>query len=122
MHSIITDGFMQQMLAASKGYCVMILRAGPKRNRTGTDKIIWEHGRRNFQLRAGGIMSIVCPVVDGGEIKGIGIFNRNAEETKRIMDEDPAYWRESFCLKRTYVAGPRRFPGKMKRQINKDKL
>jgi hypothetical protein len=89
IETTITDECMRQMLAASKGYCVMILRAGPNWNQTAMEKIIWEHGRRNFQLRADGIISIVCPVVDGGDIKGIGIFNRNAEETKRIMDEDP---------------------------------
>jgi hypothetical protein len=28
-------------------------------------------------------------VIDGGAIKGIGIFRTSLEETKRIMDEDP---------------------------------
>jgi hypothetical protein len=89
METPITDEFMQQMLTASKNYCVVILLEGPRKNPPGAEKIVWEHGRRNFQLRAEGVLSIVCPVVDGTDIKGIGIFNASVEETKRIMDEDP---------------------------------
>jgi len=80
---------MRHSLAASKTYCVMLLRTGPKWNQPGMDKLIWEHGRRNFQLRAEGVLSIVCPVVDGGDLKGIGIFNTGLEEASRVMDEDP---------------------------------
>lgn len=89
METTITDEFMQQKLAASKSYCVMILRTGPKWGRSGMDKIIWEHGRRNFQLRAEGVLSIVCPVTDGGDVKGIGIFKTSVEETKKLLDGDP---------------------------------
>jgi len=51
---------------------------------------VWEHGRRNFVLRAEGKLSIVCPVVDGKDVRGLRIFNASPEETKKIMDEDPA--------------------------------
>jgi hypothetical protein len=68
------------MLASSQPYCLMILREGPRWEQPGADKIIWEHGRRNFQLRANGALAVVCPVVDGGEIKGIGIFKATVEE------------------------------------------
>ncbi len=53
-------------------------------------KVIWEHARRNFALRAEGELSIVCPIADGSGVSGIGIFNADVEATKRIMDEDPA--------------------------------
>lgn len=56
----------------------------------GAEKIIWEHGRRNFELRAQGALAIVCPVRDGSDVAGIGIFTGNPEETERIMDGDPA--------------------------------
>jgi hypothetical protein len=85
----ITDEFMQEMRAKTRDYCVMILREGSNWNQPGRDKIIWEHGRRNFQLRADGILSIVCPVIDGSDVKGLGIFNATVEETKKIMDDDP---------------------------------
>src|SRR5262245_42701903 len=89
MTGTITDQFMREMMARSRGYCFMMLRTGPNWNDPDKDKIIWEHGRRNFQLRADGVLSIVCPVIDGGDLKGIGIFNAGVEETKRIMDDDP---------------------------------
>lgn len=87
--AIITDEFMQQMLTTTKIYSIVILKSGPKRDEAGAEKIIWEHGRRNFALRADGVLPIVCPVIDGSEIKGFGIFNAPVEEVQKIMDEDP---------------------------------
>jgi hypothetical protein len=92
----ITDEYMRQMLASSKPYSLMILREGPNWEQLGRDEIIWEHGRRNFQLRANGVLAVVCPVVDGGEIKGIGIFKATVEETRRIMDDDPGVQAKLF--------------------------
>src|ERR1700758_1936216 len=107
-YTMITDEFMQQRLAASKTYSFMLLRTGPKWNSPGMDKIIWEHGRRNFQLRAKGVLPIVCPVTNGGDIKGIGLFNTSLDETKMIMDEDPGVRAGIFV----YEAHPcRGFPG-----------
>ena len=86
----ITDEFMRQRISATKNYCIVILKAGPKKNEEGAEKIIWEHGRRNFALRADGVLSIVCPISDGSNVSGVGIFNAPVEEVKKIMDEDPA--------------------------------
>lgn len=86
----ITDEFMQQMLTKSKNYCIVILKAGPHKHMDGAEKIIWEHGRRNFALRADGVLPIVCPVSDGSDVSGIGIFNASVEEAQKIMDEDPS--------------------------------
>ena len=86
----ITDDFMRQMLSKTKSYSLVILKATPKRNDPDADKIVWEHGRRNFALRADGLLSIVCPVVGDGEVRGVGIYNASIEEVKKIMDEDPA--------------------------------
>jgi hypothetical protein len=104
----ITDEFMRKMIAQTKGYSVVILRAGPNRNDPGVEKITWEHGRRNFALRADGLLSIVCPVRDGSEIAGVGIFNADADEVRRIMDEDPGVKAGIFV----YEIHPcRSFPG-----------
>jgi len=54
----ITDEYMMQMLPTVKQYSIAISKAGPKRNEPGAEKIIWEHGRRNFSLRAGGLFVI----------------------------------------------------------------
>ncbi len=74
----------------------------------GVESIIWEHGRRNFALRADGVLPIVCPVSDGSDVSGIGIFNASVEETKKIMDEDPGVQAGVFV----YELHPcRSFPG-----------
>lgn len=86
---MITDEEMRRMMPLARGYTLVILKSGPSFGRPGTDGIIWEHGRRNFSLRAAGKLSIVCPVRDGSGVHGIGIFDADADEAKRIMDEDP---------------------------------
>jgi len=104
----ISDEYMRQMLATTKTYSVAILKAGPNRNAPGVEKIIWEHGRRNFALRAAGRLAIVCPVTDRSEVCGVGIFDCSIEETKQIMDEDPGVKAGVF----TYEIHPcRSFPG-----------
>ncbi len=104
----ITDDFMREMLTKTKSYCVVILKAGPRRYEPGIEKILWEHGRRNFALRAEGLLPVVCPVADGSEVSGIGIFNADAARTKEIMDEDPGVKEGIF----TYEIHPcRGFPG-----------
>jgi hypothetical protein len=85
----VTDEFMREKLAQTKNYCIVLLRAGPNRNPTEVQKIVWEHVRRNFSLKADGTMPIVCPVNDGTDFHGIGIMDRTVEEAKEIMDDDP---------------------------------
>jgi hypothetical protein len=106
--STISDEFMRQMMPTTKMYTVVILKAGPKRNEPGVEKIIWEHGRNNFSLRADGFLSIVCPVMDGSEVCGVGIFNAATDEVKKLMDEDPGVKSGVFV----YEMHPcRSFPG-----------
>jgi hypothetical protein len=104
----ITDDFMREMISKTKNYCIVILKAGPNRNAPGVEKIIWEHGRRNFALRADGVLPIVCPIADGSNISGIGIFNASVDEVKRIMDEDPGV-KEGVFVYEIHVC--RGFPG-----------
>jgi len=105
----ITDDYMQQMRAKTKAYCLALLKPGPKANgHPDLEKLIWEHGRRNFSLRADGILAIVCPVTAETGINGLGIFNASVEETKKIMEEDPAVQAGIFA----YELHPcRSFPG-----------
>ena len=104
----ISDGFMRDLLATTKPYTLVLLRATPKLHEPGMDAVVWEHGRRNFSLRADGTLAIVCPVRDGSEWSGVGIFNAPAEEVVRIMDEDPGVKAGIF----TYEVHPTRsFPG-----------
>lgn len=86
----ITDEYMRQMRSVARNYCLVILQDGPHRYEEGVEKILWEHGRRNYALRADGVLSIVCPITDGGNVAGVGIFNATIEEVKKLMDGDPA--------------------------------
>jgi len=104
----ITDEFMRQMLSTTRQYCIVILKAGPHKHDDGVEKIIWEHGRRNFALRADGVLSIVCPISDGSNVAGVGIVNARVEEVKKIMDEDPAV-KAGVLIYETHAC--RSFPG-----------
>jgi len=104
----ITDDFMREAVAKAKQYSVVILKATPKRNEPGTDAIVREHARRNFVHRAEGILSIVCPVADGSDVRGIGIYNASVEKVEELMKEDPGVKAGIF----TYEVHPcRGFPG-----------
>jgi hypothetical protein len=111
----ITDEYMQQMIAKTRHYCIVILRAGPQKREEGAAKIIWEHVRRNFELRAQGLLSIVCPVNDGSEVSGVGILNVSLEEAKEIMDEDPGVKAGIFVYE---LHACRSFPGDSLAQKN----
>src|SRR4030095_8059590 len=104
----ITDEFMKQMIAITKEYTAVILKTGPNFNIPDVQQIIWEHGRRNFLLRNEGKLSVVCPVNDSSDVKGIGIFNSDLEETKKIMDGDPGVKRGVLIYE---IHSCRSFPG-----------
>lgn len=88
--SEITDEYMQAMLTRSAPYSVVILRRGPAYGSPGADAVIWEHGRRNFELRAAGQLAVVCPIPDDTDVCGVGIFTPPPREVARLMEEDPA--------------------------------
>jgi len=79
---------MKDHLKLAKSYSLVILRKTEKRKEPEADKIVWEHGRRNFQLIEQGLASIVCPINDGSEYSGIKILNVPISEAIKIMDED----------------------------------
>lgn len=86
---MITDEQMREELRTAKPCTIVLLRSTARRNEAGADRIIWEHGRRNFELRAQGALAIACPVVDESNLSGVCIFTTNSEETRKIMDGDP---------------------------------
>lgn len=104
----ITDEYMREMLSKTKSYSIVILKATPKRKEAGADSIVWEHGRRNFLLRADGVLSIVCPITGNSEVSGLYIFNADTERTKQIMAEDPAVKAGIFDYE---IHSCRSFPG-----------
>ena len=104
----ITDEFMNEMRPKSREYSAVILKKSLAHGAPGADKIIWEHGRRNFALRAEGILSIVCPIRDDSELSGVGIFNGTVDEIRKVMDEDPGVKAGVFVYE---IHACRGFPG-----------
>lgn len=85
----ISDEFMMQMLSMARNYTIIILRKTDKIKEPGAEKILYEHGKRNFQLREEGLLSIVCRVHDDSDVSGFGIFNADHDQVVKIMDNDP---------------------------------
>ena len=86
----VSDDEMAQARAGARGYTIAILKRGPAYSPPHSDAIILAHARRNFRLRAAGLLVIVCPISDGTEVAGIGIFDADTEAVERIMRGDPA--------------------------------
>jgi len=87
---LVSDELMRQQLPTMRGYTVVILKKGAAYAPPGSDATVWEHGRRNFALRAAGLLSIVCPISDGTELAGIDIFDAEPDEVERLIRADPA--------------------------------
>jgi hypothetical protein len=104
----ISDDYMREMMTQTRPYTVMVLKTGPNRYMDGAQAIIWEHGRRNFSLRADGQLCVVCPVRDDDDVCGIGVFNLDVDATREVMDEDPGVRAGVFVYD---VYPTRSFPG-----------
>ena len=110
----VTDEMLKESLGRTEPYAVVILTAGARFSAPGPDrdpevgKIIWAHGKRNFALRAAGLLAVVCPVADGTNIAGIGVFAATPEDTDRIYARDPAV---RAGVLRYEVHPTRTFPG-----------
>jgi hypothetical protein len=103
-----TDEQMLEAMSRTRDYTVVLLSAGPQYETAEAQQIIWEHGRRNFELRAAGLLSIVCPIRDESSLCGLGIFSGTPDEVRTLMDEDPGVRAGVF----TYHVHPSRsFPG-----------
>jgi uncharacterized protein YciI len=106
--AIITDEYMRQMMENAKEYCVCIVHITSKRREPGANKLVWEHDRRRFSLRADGVLAILCPIADESGVSGVYIFNADAHKVAEIMEADPAVQAGVF----TYELHPSKsFPG-----------
>lgn len=104
----ISDDEMRRELSASRGYTLVLLRKTRREAGPDAADIVHEHARRNFALRADGILPIVCPITDDGDWAGIGVFDAPPDEVDRIMRGDPGVMAGVF----TYELHPvRGFPG-----------
>jgi hypothetical protein len=92
----VTNEMLFAALEQTRPNTVALLRPGPKFSARGPDRdptvaaIILEHGKRNYALRLAGLLRVVCPVADGSDLAGVGIFDATPEDVERILDGDPA--------------------------------
>src|SRR5262245_38965512 len=86
----ISNEFMRASMATVRPYTLVVLKRGPAFDPPRSDALIWEHGRRNFALRAAGLLSIVCPVREGPELAGVGVFDADVDRVRAILSGDPA--------------------------------
>jgi hypothetical protein len=103
----VTDEEMAALLATSRDYCLVVLHPTELKNES-TRPIVFEHGRRNMELRRDGKMPIILRVTTDADIAGLGIFTTNEDETRAIMEEDPAVLAGLFTYDVLPVKG---FPG-----------
>jgi|SRR5688572_20115925 len=89
---------MQEMLTKAKPYTLVLLKSVPGIEKENLQQLLWEHGRRNFALRAEGQMVIVAPVTQEGDVAGIAIFNTDPAKVREIMEDDPAVKEGIFTI------------------------
>ena len=105
---MITDETMRETIASAKPFTIVILHATDRAKEPGAAAILWEHVRQNLELRADGLLRVVCPIMDGSALSGVGVFVATLGETARIMDADPAVRAGIFSYE---VHETRSFPG-----------
>jgi len=92
---VTAEGLMAA-LTKTRPYTVVVLKAGPRYSPPGPDRdpevaaIILRHGVRNMRLRLAGLLRVVCPVADGSDVAGVGVFEATPEECDAIYSRDPA--------------------------------
>ncbi|GAB3807408.1 hypothetical protein GCM10028798_31890 [Humibacter antri] len=104
----IDDEEFQTALEAIRSYTVVLLHKGSRYGEPESEAILHEHGRRNFQLRDAGILSVVMPIRNGVDVVGVGVFGGSADETRAIIAGDPAVQAGVLLAEVLQAAG---FPG-----------
>ncbi len=104
----VDDGTMRAALATTRLYTVAILQHGPRRDHPERDRLVWEHGRRNFRLRAAGLLVVVLPFGDDTDTAAVGVFDLDLEETRLALADDPAVAAGVFTVELHPARG---FPG-----------
>lgn len=104
----VGDEEVGALLGSSRAYTVVVLRDGPNRRTDGAGALVLQHGIRNMRLRKAGWLRVVCRVDDDSPVAGIGVFDLDLEQTRAVMDADPAVRAGLFVADLHPVLG---FPG-----------
>lgn len=92
----VTESELMSALANTRPYTVVVLKAGPRYSPPGPNRdpavaaTIMQHGVRNMRLRLAGLLRVVCPVADGSDVAGVGVFDATPEDCDAIYSRDPA--------------------------------
>ena len=93
---VISDEEFDASREGMRPYTIVLLKKGPKYSPIGPDRdpgvaaVIYRHGRRNMRLRLAGLLRVVCPLADDGELAGVCVFDATPEECDAIYSRDPA--------------------------------
>jgi hypothetical protein len=102
-----SDEFIHSRLATAKKYPMILLRKGP--NYASSASLQLQHVRYQFWLRKIGALLIDGPLLDDGDIVGVGIFGMtDLSEVRRLMDDDPGIMSGRFVYELAWWMG---FPG-----------
>lgn len=83
----ITQEFIMAKVATAKPHTLVILKRGPNYDSTG--HLHMEHLKHIFTMREAGQQVLTCPIMDEGELAGIGLFALSREEAAALTAEDP---------------------------------
>ena len=87
------DRQIQKTVANGRGYTLVLLWEGPKRDQSGAeaDRLQQEHLRHLFTLRNGGKLLLNGPVVDDSELVGIAIYaGQDRDAVRALAEADPS--------------------------------
>lgn len=90
---VVDDAYMTGQVAKMKTYTLLLLKIGSNRGKYTEDaanEIQAGHLKHIFEMKLSGKLAVVGPLLNDGDIRGIGIFNASPEEVKLLMAEDPA--------------------------------
>jgi uncharacterized protein len=87
------DRQIQEAVANGRGYTLVLLWKGPIRDHSEAeaDRLQQEHLRHLFTLRNQGSLLLNGPVLDDGELAGIGIFaGQDRDAVRTLAEADPS--------------------------------
>ena len=87
------DRQIQETVASGRGYTLVLLWEGPKRDQAGAeaDRLQQEHLRHLFTLRNEGKLLLNGPVLDESELVGIAIYaGQDRDVVRALAEADPS--------------------------------
>ena len=87
------DRQIQEAVANGRGYTLVLLWEGPVRDHSEAeaDRLQQEHLRHLFTLRNQGSLLLNAPVLDDGDLAGIGIFaGQDYDAVRALAEADPS--------------------------------